>query len=142
MGLLSSLFSSKVDYPPVDPGSPAAGCLEELRGELEELAGKVSQRLEVVPSDHGAFVFIGKPPKDFGLAWVHDGQVSGLNKLVQDQGMKTADIERVVQELRVAYEHAEEAPRFTTTLNNRPVVVTPSGRLESEVHEIIDRITH
>lgn len=142
MGLLSSLFGSRIDYPAIDPNSAAAHRMAEIEEQLEELAGKVSDRLEVVPSDHAAYIFIGKPPSKFGLAWIHDGKVSGLNNLVQDQGMKPLEVENVVEELRAAYEHAAEAERFSATVKNRAVVVTPSKRLESEVHEIIDRIIH
>lgn len=142
MGLLSSLFGSKIDYPAIDPKSAAAHRLAEVEDQLEELADKVSDRLEVVPSEHAAYIFIGKPPTKFGLAWIHDGKVSGLNNLVQEHGMKPLEVEEVVDELRAAYEHAAEAERFSATVKNRAVVVTPSKRLESEVHEIIDRIIH
>lgn len=142
MGLLSNLFASKIDYPPIDPNSAAAHRVAQIEKELEELAGKVSDRLEVVPSEHAAYVFIGKPPSKFGLAWIHDGKVSGLNNLVQDHGMKPLQVEKVVDELRAAYEHASNAKRYCATVQGREVVVTPSGQLETEVHEIIDRITH
>jgi hypothetical protein len=139
---LGSLFSPKIDYPPIDPNSVAARRIAEVESELDELAGKVSEKLEVIPSEHAAYVFIGKPPKNFGLAWIHDGQVSGLNNLVQDHGMKPLEVEKVVDELRTVYEQASDAKRFSTKVKDRMVVVTPSNQLEKEVHEIIDRITH
>jgi hypothetical protein len=142
MGLLSALFSSKIDFPPIDPASDAARRVSEVESQLGELAGKVSDKLEVVPSEHAAYVFIGKPPKKFGLAWIHDGEVSGLNNLVQDHGMKPTEVEKVVDELRVVYEHASDAKRFSTKVKDRVVVVTPSSQLEAQVHKIIDRITH
>ena len=142
MGLLGNLFGSKIDYPAIDPNSTAAMRIAKIESELEELAEKVSDRLEVVPSKNAAYIFIGKPPAKFGLAWIHDGKVSGLNNLVQEHGMKPLEVEHVVEELRTAYEHANEAERFSTKVKNRAVVVTPSERLESEVHEIIARITH
>jgi hypothetical protein len=142
MGLLGNLFGSKIDYPPIDPHSAAAHRIALVEKELEELAGKVSDRLEVVPSEHAAYVFIGKPPSKFGLAWIHDGKVSGLNNLVQDHGMKPLEVEKVVDELRAAYESTSDAKRYCTKVNSRDIVVTPSGRLETAVHEIIERITH
>lgn len=142
MGLLGNLFGSKIDYPALDPNSSAAMRIAQVENELEELADKVSDRLEVVPSENAAYIFIGKPPAKFGLAWIHDGKVSGLNNLVQDHGMKPLEVERVVEELRAAYEHANEVERFSTTVKDRAVVVTPSEKLESEVHKIIERITH
>lgn len=142
MGLLSSLFSSKIDYPPIDPSTDAARRIAEVESQLGELAGKVSDKLEVIPSRHAAYVFIGKPPKKFGLAWIHDGEVSGLNSLVQDHGMKPTEVEKVVDELRTVYQKASDAKRFSTKVKDRLVVVTPSSQLEEDVHKIIDRITH
>ncbi len=141
MGLLSSLFSSKIDYPPIDPASDAARRIAEVESQLDELAGKVSDKLEVVPSKHAAYVFIGKPPKKFGLAWIHNGEVSGLKNLVQDHGMKPLEVEKVLDELRTVYQRANNAERFCTKVKDRQVIVTPSNQLEEEVHKIIDRIT-
>ncbi|MCB1904661.1 MAG: hypothetical protein KDI18_11365 [Gammaproteobacteria bacterium] len=142
MGLLSGLFAAKIDYPPIDPTTDAARRIAEVERQLGELAGKVSDKLEVIPSRHAAYVFIGKPPKKFGLAWIHNGEVSGLNSLVQDHGMKPSEVEKVVDELRSVYEKAGDAKRFSTKVNDRLVVVTPSSQLEEGVHKIIDRITH
>ncbi|HEY5718585.1 MAG TPA: hypothetical protein VIS52_08830 [Motiliproteus sp.] len=142
MGLFSALFSSKPNYPALDSASQAAHILEEVKPQLKELAGKVSDPLEVIPSAHAAYVFIGKPPKNFGLAWVHDGQVSGLNTLVEEHGMKPDEIAHVVEELREAYKHCDQAQRFCADLDGKTVVVTPSDQLEHEVHDIIDKLIH
>ena len=81
MGLLGKIFSSKPDFPAIDPGSTAAERVARVEEQLHDLAGKVKEPLEVVPAEQAAYVFIGKPPKKFGLAWIHDGKVSGLNTL-------------------------------------------------------------
>jgi hypothetical protein len=73
MSLFGNLFSSKPDYPAIDPASTAASRIAEVKAQLGELAGQVKDPLEVVPAEHAAYVFIGKPPKRFGLAWIHDG---------------------------------------------------------------------
>jgi len=125
MSLFGNLFSSKPDYPAIDPSSTAALRVAEVESELGQLAGQVKDPLEVVPSEHAAYVFIGKPPKKFGLAWIHDGRISGLN-----------------DQLRDAYERNADVNRFCATVQDRDVVVTPSARLEKEVHEIIDNVVH
>jgi hypothetical protein len=140
MGFLSSIFSGKPDYPAIDPKSPAASRVAEVEAELDELADRVKDRLEVVPSEHAAYVFIGKPPKKFGLAWIHDGKISGLNTLVEEHGLKPLEVEKVVDQLRAAYERNADVNRYSATVHDRDVVVTPSARLEQEVHEIIDKI--
>jgi hypothetical protein len=140
MGLLGKIFSSKPDFPAIDPGSAAAERLAKVEHQLHDLAGKVKEPLEVVPAEQAAYVFIGKPPKKFGLAWIHDGKVSGLNTLVEEHGLKPAEVGRVVDDLRQAYERNQDVKRYTATVQDVDVVVTPSSRLEHEVHQIIDTI--
>ncbi len=142
MGLLSSLFSSKPDFPDIDPNSAAASRVAQVEKELDQLADQVKDRLEVVPSEHAAYVFIGKPPKKFGLAWIHDGKVSGLNTLVEEHGLKPLEVEKLLEQLRRAYERNANVNRFCATVHDRDVVVTPSATLEKEVHEIIDKVVH
>lgn len=142
MGLFSNIFSSKPDLPAIDPNSTAASRVAEVERQLDELAGQVKDRLEVVPSEHAAYVFIGKPPKKFGLAWIHDGKVSGLNTLIEEQGVTPAEVEKVIDQLREAYSRHHDAAHYTTTIDQRKIVVTASDALEHEVHDIINRILH
>lgn len=142
MSLFSNLFSSKPDYPAIDPSSTAASRIAEVKTQLGELAGQVKDPLEVVPTEHAAYVFIGKPPKRFGLAWIHDGKISGLNALVEEHGLKPTEVAKVMDELRGAYERNADVSRFCATVQDCEVVVTPSAKLEREVHEIIERIVH
>lgn len=142
MSLFGSLFSSKPDYPAIDPSSTAASRIAEVTTQLGELASKTKDPLEVVPAEHAAYVFIGKPPKKFGLAWIHDGKISGLNTLVEEHDLKPLEVEKVVDQLRDAYERNADVRRFCTTVEDRDVVVTPSPKLETEVHEIIDKVVH
>jgi hypothetical protein len=142
MSLFGNLFSSKPDYPAIDPASTAASRIAEVKAQLGELAGQVKDPLEVVPAEHAAYVFIGKPPKRFGLAWIHDGKISGLNTLVEEHGLKPLEIEKLLDKLREAYERNADVSRFCTTVQDREVVVTPSAKLENEVHEIIEKVVH
>ena len=138
MSLFGSLFSSKPDYPAMDPTSAAASRIAAIETQLGELVGQVKEPLEVVPAEHAAYVFIGKPPKRFGLAWIHDGKVSGLKAIVEEHGLKPIQVQQAMDQLRKAYERNADVNRFSATVQDRDVVVTPSARLESEVHEIID----
>ena len=143
MGLFGNLFSSRVpDFPQLDNNSRAGQKVAEVEHEIQELMQKVSEPLEVVPSDHAAYVFIGKPPKKFGLAWIHDGKVSGLNTLIEEQGVTPAEVEKVIEQLRESYSRNQDAKHYTTSIDQRKIVVTASDELEHEVHEIIDRILH
>ncbi len=142
MSLFGNLFSSKPDYPVIDPSSTAALRLAEVEDQLGELAGQVNDPLEVVPTEHAAYVFIGKPPKRFGLAWIHDGKISGLKAIVEEHDLKPIEVQKAMDQLRQAYERNSDVNRFSATVQNREVVVTPSAKLESEVHEIIDSLVH
>jgi hypothetical protein len=126
----------------LDDQSRTGQKVAEVEQELQELMHKVSQPLEVVPTDHAAYVFIGKPPKKFGLAWIHDGKVSGLNTLIEEHGVTPAEIEKVLDSLREAYARHQDAKHYTATIDKRKVVVTASESLEHEVHDIIDAILH
>jgi len=140
MGLLGKFFSSKPDFPAIDPSSTAAMRVAKVGRELHDLAGQVRDALEIVPAEKAAYVFIGKPPSTFGLAWIHDGKVSGLNTLVEEHGLKPSEVGDVVDQLRAAYERNMDVNRYTASVQDVDVVVTPSGKLEKEVHEIIDGI--
>ncbi len=142
MGIFGKLFSKKVDYPPIDPNSTAASRLAEVEPQIDELAHRVREPLEVIPSEHAAYVFIGKPPKKFGLAWIHDDKISGLNTLVEEHGLAPTAMARVVGQLREAYEHSADANRFCAKVKDRDVIVTDSPELEKEVHEIIGKVVH
>jgi len=142
MGLFSSLFSSKPAYPPLDSSSSAAQLLDELKPELKELAGKVGGTLEVIPSEHTAYVFIGKPPKNFGLAWVHDHEINGLNTLVEKHGMQPSEIANIVEDLRSAYTQCDGVSRYSAEIDGANLVVTLSDQLEHKVHDIIEKLIH
>jgi hypothetical protein len=51
-------------------------------------------------------------------------------------------VEQVISQLRDAYERNAEVSRFCTKVADRDLVVTPSSKLENEVHEIIDKVVH
>ena len=67
------LFSKKVNYPELSEEHPAAEQIESIKAPLEKLVGQVSDPLEVVPADNHGYVFIGKPPKKFGIALLEEG---------------------------------------------------------------------
>ncbi len=140
MSFISDLFSRKPDFPDLDPTSTAATRVAEVEAELDTLAHQVNDRLEVVPSEHAAYVYIGKPPKKFGLAWIHDGKISGLNTLVEEHGLGPLEVSRVMTELGEAYERNADVKRYCAHVHDKDVVVTPSDKLEREVHEIIDKV--
>lgn len=142
MGMLDKWFGSKIDYPPLPQDNEAQAKLEEVKGPLDDLAHRVSDHLEVVPAEHEAFVFLGKPPKRFGIAWIHDGKVSGLKELADEHKLSQMAVAKLIGELGHAYEHASDAPRFSADLGGKQAVVIPSKDLEQEVRQIIEGAIH
>jgi hypothetical protein len=142
MGMLSKLFGGSPDYPPLPTDNLAMGRLDEVHEELEALTHRVHENLVVVPAEHAAYVFLGKPPKRFGIAWIHDGKVSSLKELAEEHNLTPGMMDKLVDELGKAYAHASEAPRYTAQIGKKDVVVIPSDSLESEVHRILEETVH
>ena len=142
MGMFDRIFGSKKDYPPLPHDNEIYAKLDQVKGPLEDLAHRVSDHLEVVPAEKEAFVFLGKPPKNFGIAWIHDGKVSGLKELVEDNKLPQPAVVKMIDKLGQAYVHASETPRFSTELGGKQAVVIASDGLANEVRQIIVSTIH
>ncbi|MDO9292105.1 MAG: hypothetical protein Q7U09_11020 [Hydrogenophaga sp.] len=142
MGLLDKFFGGKVDYPPLPAGNEALAKLDEMKAPLEELAHKVHDHLEVVPAEHEAFVFLGKPPKNFGVAWIHDGKVTGLKEFAEEHHLTQVEVGKMIVRLGEAYQHASETPRYSAEFGGKQMVVIPSQGLEQEMHQIMANTLH
>ena len=71
-------FSKKLDYPELGAESPVAEQINEVEGPLKALMFQVSDPLEIFPPDDQSYVFIGKPPKKFGVAVIEDGEMQSF----------------------------------------------------------------
>ncbi len=137
MGVFSKMFGSEPRYPELGPDTEAAGRLEAIRSNLEELAKDISDPLEVIPGDDGAYVFIGKPPKKFGIAWIEGDEVKSFKSMMAEHNVTAQTLNRVSDELREAYQRHQETERFRTTIGQRDIVITPCAPLEQEVRQIL-----
>jgi hypothetical protein len=131
-------FSKKIDYPELDDANPAADQIQEVAGPLQELMTQVSDPLEVVPSDGQAYVFIGKPPKKFGVAKIEEGQVQSFIAAAKEKGLDQLKIQKLNEKFRDAYVQNLDAPRYKTNVAGKDVVVTPCAELAQEVSQIMD----
>jgi len=141
MGMLSKLFGGSPEYPPLPADSPLNARIHALNDHLSSLADKVKQPLEVLPLSNAAYVFIGKPPKKFGMAWVHDGEVSGFQAMAREKGVSLAAVENLVEKLRHAYSAADDAQRYSVDLGSATVVVTDSPALTAQVDHLVRELT-
>ena len=135
-------FSKKLNYPELDSGTPAADQVHEFEDQLQDLMGQVKDPLEVVPAHDHAYVFIGKPPKKFGVAMLQDGAVQSFIAAAREKGLDQAQIQNLNDQLRDAYMHNVDAQRFKTNVAGKEVVVTPSSKLDQEVGDIFGSMNH
>lgn len=142
MGMLDKWFGGRKDIPPLPADNAALAKIDEIKPQLEELANRIHDHLEIVPGEHEAYVYVGKPPKRFGIAWLHDGKVDGLNELVEQHKLSQSQVQQLVGALGAAYEHASEAPRYSTEIAGKHITVIPSRGLGKEVHQILEGAIH
>ena len=139
MGFMDKLFGSTKEFPPLNKDDPAAQKLEALRQPVEKLVSEIKDPIEVVPGNETAFFFIGKPPKKFGVAWVgKDGKIVNFKSLVEEKGLSIISLEKLSDRLKSVYIQHQEEPRFSTIINEKQVVVTPSETLKSDIKKVIE----
>jgi hypothetical protein len=131
------LFSKKLNYPELDSDNPVAEQVHVVEGPLKDLMGQVSDPLEVVPSDEHAYVFIGKPPKKFGVAMIEEGKVQSFIAVAKEKGLDQVKIQSLNEKLREAYMHNVDAQRYKTNVAGKEIVVTPCTQLHQEVRQIM-----
>lgn len=131
------LFSKKLNYPDLNLDNPAAEQIHEVEGPIKDLMGQVSDPLEVVPSDDHAYVFIGKPPKKFGVAMIEEGKVQSFLAAAKEKGLDQAKIQQLNEQLRDAYMHNVDAQRYKTNVAGKEIVVTPCKQLDQEVQQVM-----
>jgi hypothetical protein len=142
MGFFDRIFGSGKEYPELDPSSPAQGRLDKFRTQLLELSSDVKQPLEVIPGDERAFVFIGSPPKKFGVAWVEEGKINNLKTLAEEKNVEPHKIQALAERLRKIYEANQQDERFSAKLGDRSVVVTPSDEFRMQIRGVIEEVVH
>ncbi|NOR49590.1 MAG: hypothetical protein GQ530_00970 [Desulfuromonadales bacterium] len=138
---MMGFFSKKLNYPELESGNPVANQVHEFDGPLQDLMGQVSDTLEVIPADDHAYVFIGKPPKKFGVAMIEDGAVQSFIAAAKEKGLDQAKIQMLNEQLRDAYMHNMDAQRYKTSVAGKEVVVTPCPQLDQEVKQIMSSMS-
>ena len=140
MSILGKFLGGKRDYPLLDSSTPAAKQLESLRPPLEKLANETKDPLEVVPAEDSVYIFLGKPPKKFGIAWIEDGEkIVNFKSLVDEKGLTQDNLQRLSEELRNAYIAHQDKPRYMTRISDREVVVIPSTSLFSNLKGVVEQ---
>lgn len=139
MSLLKNLMGGE-DHPPLPDDSYAVERLRKVLPGLRQLIADTNDRFEVVPAEQSAYVFIGKPPRKFGMAWITDDNVANLGELAKQKNLSPITLENIEDELSAAYKRSEPDQRYTLNLEGQEVIVTPSPDLENEVNRIIQAL--
>lgn len=139
MTILEKLLASK-SLPELDPQSNAGRTVEELHTKLAQLADSSGKDLELIPSEHGAYVFIGHPPKDFSLAWIHDHQISRLEEMENEHHLSMGEQDDVQKSLQALYQHHRRDYRFQASVNGHTLQVLPSNAMQLDLHDIVERV--
>jgi hypothetical protein len=142
MGLFGSLFGAKQEqHPPLEASSSAARRLTAHGQAVESFVKKVDDRLELVPAEDAVYIFVGKPPGTFGVAWISGGEEHNLKRLVQDRKLPVSAVTRLSEQLRDTYVASMTHQRFSAEIAGRTVTVTPADQFASEVGRVIREVT-
>lgn len=136
--MFDKLFGSTPDYPELSQSDPAAGYLDTMRQPVEKFVSEISDPIEVVPASDTAYFFIGKPPKKFGIAWIGDqGEIVNFKSLVEKKGLSMISLEKLSDKLKEVYTQHQQEPRYSKTILDKKVVVTPSETLREDVQKVV-----
>ena len=140
MSILGKFLGGKQDYPLLDSSAPVAKQLESVRPPLEKLASETKDPLEIVPAEDSVYIFVGKPPKKFGIAWIEDGdKIVNFKSLIDEKGLSPTSLNHLSEELRKAYIAHQDKPRYMTKISNREVVVIPSASLLNNLKSVVEQ---
>lgn len=139
MGLLKNLIGGE-EHPPLPDDSYAVERIRKVMPGLRQLIEETNDRFEVVPAEQWAYVFIGKPPKKFGMAWITGDKVENLGELARQKHFSPITLEKIEDQLSDAYKRSATDQRFVLEVEGKEVIVTPSGDLESEVNRVIQAL--
>jgi hypothetical protein len=138
MGFLGKLFGSEPEHPPLDPSSTAATRIAQSRAALEAFAGKIHDKLQVVPGERAVYVFIGRPPEAFGIVWFEkDGEEHNFKTMMKNRGIDQKQVGVIAEHLRQAYVKHQDEPRFASTIGQKKVTVIPSPTFEKDIAAVI-----
>ncbi len=141
MGFLDRMFS-KAQYSELDESSLAANRIDRIREQLETLSKRVHKPLEVIPEEDGAYVFIGKPPKNFGVAWFEDGKLQNLKTLAEEKGVSPQELQSLSERLSSIYQENLDDARYTARIGKKNITVTPSEAFRNQISEVIRQASH
>ncbi|PKQ29579.1 MAG: hypothetical protein CVT60_04715 [Actinobacteria bacterium HGW-Actinobacteria-10] len=135
MGLFNSMFGSK--HPDLDSKSDAASQIARQGHALEAFVSSANDRMEAIPGDGPLYVFVGRPPKAFGLVWFDGDGRHDVRSMVESKAMTRDAASQLAQELPVIYSRYSEEGRFAHKIGSTSIVVTPSAAFYAELQQAV-----
>jgi hypothetical protein len=114
--------------------------MEKFADQLGSFAGRVKDRLEAVPTDKAMYVFVGKPPGAFGVAWFQDGEEYSFKTLMEEKNLSPQRIQNLSDKLRDIYAQHRDDPRYITRLADQAITVNPSASFADDVSGVIREV--
>lgn len=141
MGLFDKILGGqKKEYPPLDMSTPTGQTVQQLKGALEMITKQINDPMEVVPGSDKTFVFVGKPPQQFGMLWIQGGAVHNFAKLAKEKNIPQVQFQLLSEKLREAYKKNAPQQRFSTKVANKTITIMPSDSLGMEVNSIVENL--
>lgn len=140
MGFFGNVFNKQPALPPLDPAMPASKNIEKFGSQLGSFAGKVKDRLEAVPTDETLYLFVGKPPGAFGIAWFEGDKEYSFKTLMEEKGLSPQRVQSLSDKLRDVYKRHSDEPRFSASLADHTITVNPSSSFADDVSSVIREV--
>jgi hypothetical protein len=139
MGVLDRIFGgSTTQHPALDPASPVAVRLTPFTNQLEKIAGATRDGIEAVPQRDSLFVFVGHPPKAFGVVRYRAQGEDNLIQLMREAKLSMVQVQEISDQARSAYVEHQGAPRFTHQVGRRAIIVIDCEPLGPRLEAVFD----
>lgn len=138
MGFFDKLKGKDQAYPAIDQSSAAYQRIQKHRATIEPFFQRVNEKFEMIPTDDAVYVFVGKPPSAFGVAWFNsDGREHNLKSFMQEHGLSPQKVQILSDKLRDIYVGYQSADRFSITIAGKTITVTPVEGFGQAVAKVI-----
>lgn len=139
MGFLDRIFGgSTPQHPALDPASPVAARLTPFTSQLEKISAATRDGIEAAPQRDALFVFVGHPPKGFGVVRYRAQGEDNLIQLMRAANLSMVQVQEISDQARSAYVAHQGAPRFTHRVGRRSITAIDRETLGSKLDAVFD----
>jgi len=135
MGLFGGMFGPK--HPELDPQSGATRQIADQGQTFASFVSSANDRMEAVPGDGSLFVFVGKPPKAFGLVWFDGEGRHDVRSMMENKAMTRDSASQLVHDLPTIYARYSAEERFVHKVGSKSVIVTPSAAFHADLQRAV-----